>query len=481
VSADNVPNEVWRGRLQSGLDPRARRLNDSLPVDGRLWPEELALTRAYALALVECGVMSAAEAQALTAAADQLEHDLERGAVTLAGEDVHSAVEAELTQRCGDPARRLHTGRSRNDQVSTLMRMHVMGQCDAAIEALRQLGRAIAGEARRCGPATAAAYTHLQPAQPVLMAHAWLAHAAAFERDEARFEEAREAAGVLPLGAGAVAGTPLVYDRAALAVRLGFSRLATNSSDAVGDRDFALEFLNAGALLGVHLSRLAEDLVLWCSPAFGWYSAPDGFSTGSSLLPQKRNPDVFELARGKSARLISNATRLAVLLKGLPSSYQKDLQEDKEAVFDTADTLGTLLAALAPAIAALVPNTARMAATLTPELLAVELADALTEAGVPFRDAHAQVGRLWAMAEARGVDTRELPEADRLAISRTSPTSASRASPSSVRSRAAITRLARVRRRWPGSSRASNRGSGSRPAIPRRIGSRRRTARPPPE
>jgi argininosuccinate lyase len=245
----------------------------------------------------------------------------------------------------------------------------------------------------------------------------WLAHAAAFERDEARFEQARETAAVLPLGAGAVAGTPLVYDRAALAMRLGFSRLATNSVDAVGGRDYALEYLQAGAQLGVHLSRLAEDLVLWCSPSFGWYSAPDGFATGSSLLPQKRNPDVFELARGKSARLISNADRLAILLKGLPSAYQKDLQEDKEAVFDTAQTISTLLAALAPALAALTADVERMRASLTPDLLAVELADALTADGVPFRDAHAQVGRLWAAAEKAGVAPAQLPEAERLAIS----------------------------------------------------------------
>src|SRR5438105_5804062 len=201
LSADS-PREVWRGRLASGLDPRAQQLNDSLPVDGRLWREELALTRAYALALVECEVMSADEAAALTAAADALESDLEQGSVTLAGEDVHSAVEAELTRRCGDPARKLHTGRSRNDQVATLFRMWTLRQCDLAVEALHELERALALAARHAGDIAVAAYTHLQPAQPVLLAHAWLAHAAAFERDEARFEAAREAAAVMPLGAG---------------------------------------------------------------------------------------------------------------------------------------------------------------------------------------------------------------------------------------------------------------------------------------
>ena len=408
---------VWQGRLAAGLDPRARSLNDSLAVDQRLWPEELQLSRAYATSLAECGVLAPDEFAVLLAACDALEADLTLGRVRLEGEDVHSAVEAELTRRCGDPARRLHTGRSRNDQVSTLLRLRVMRLCEESVAGLQALERALAFQARASGATAVAAYTHLQPAQPVLLAHWWLAHLAAFERDEARFEAAREAADQMPLGAGAVAGTPLRYDRLELASRLGFSRVAGNSLDAVGDRDFALEYLNAAAVLAVHLSRLAEDLVLWCSPGFGWFRAPDGFSTGSSLLPQKRNPDLFELTRGKSARLITNAGRLAVLLKGLPSAYQKDLQEDKEAVFDTADTLALLFAALPPAIEALTPEPARMSATLTPDLLAVELADALVEAGIPFRDAHAAVGRLWAAAEAHGVTPAALPEADRLALS----------------------------------------------------------------
>jgi len=415
VSASIPP--VWHGRLAGGLDPRARALNDSLAVDQRLWPEELLLSRAYARSLAECGVLDGAGLAALIAAVDQLEVDLTFGRVRLEGEDVHAAIETELQRRCGDPARRLHTGRSRNDQVSTLMRLRVMRLADEAVAGLHAIERALVLQARAAGTIAVAAYTHLQPAQPVLLAHWWLAHLAAFERDEARFESAREAADQMPLGAGAVAGTPLDYDRLTLASRLGFSRVADNSLDAVGDRDFALEYLNAAAVLAVHLSRLAEDLVLWCSPAFGWFRAPDGFSTGSSLLPQKRNPDLFELTRGKSARLITNASRLAVTLKGLPSAYQKDLQEDKEALFDSADTLALLFAALPPAIEALKPEPARMAATLTPDLLAVELADALVEAGVPFRDAHAAVGRLWAAAEAAGAVPADLPEPDRLALS----------------------------------------------------------------
>jgi len=408
---------VWSGRIAAPLDPRAAKLNDSLPVDGRLAPEELALTRAWSEALAEVGVMDAAARDTLHAAADALERDLARGTVTLAGEDVHSAVEQELVRRCGDPALRLHTGRSRNDQVATLMRMRTMALCDRAIERVAEMERAIVRQARATEALAVAAQTHLQPAQPVLMAHLWLAHAQAFERDETRFLDAREEADRMPLGAGAVAGTPLPVHRAMLAMRLGFHRVAENSVDAVGDRDFVMAYLNAAAVLGVHLSRMAEDLVLWCSPLTGWYRAPDGFSTGSSLLPQKRNPDVFELARGKAARLITNAQRVAVLLKGLPSSYQKDLQEDKEALFDSADTLDALLSALAPAIEALVPVPGRMAASLTDDLLAVELADALVDLGVPFREAHAAVGRLWGEAERLGVRPVDVPDAERLAIS----------------------------------------------------------------
>ncbi len=408
---------VWQGRLAAGLDPRAQRLNDSLPVDGRLVAEELALSRAYATTLAECGVMSDAERDALNAACDGLEADLGAGRTKLAGEDVHSAVEAALAERCGDAARRLHTGRSRNDQVATLFRMHVMRLCDTAVEGVRELERALVTQAHESGDLLCASYTHLQAAQPIRLAHWWLAHVEAFARDEERLAEAREAADRLPLGAGAVAGTPLKYDRASLATRLGFSRVAMNSLDAVGDRDFAVQYLNAAALLGLHLSRLAEDLVLYCSPGFGWFAAPDGFSTGSSLLPQKRNPDLFELARGKSARLLANAQRLSILLKGLPSSYQKDLQEDKEAVFDTADTLELLLLALPPAIDALVPQRDRIAASLTSDLLAVELADALVAEGVPFRDAHRAVGALWAAAEQAACEPAVLPLEARLALS----------------------------------------------------------------
>jgi argininosuccinate lyase/amino-acid N-acetyltransferase len=417
VSERTSPAPVWQGRIAAGLDQRARALNDSLPVDRRLWPEELLLSRAYAQSLAECGVLGATELAALLEACEALGEDLEASRVMLEGEDVHGAVEAELIRRCGEPGRKLHTGRSRNDQVATLTRLRVMSLCDAMLEGVREMERALVAQARNSAALPAAAHTHLQPAQPVLLAHLWLAHAHALERDEMRCAAAREAADCMPLGAGAVAGSPLRYDRVALAGRLGFSRLAENSVDAVGDRDFALEYLNAAALLGLHLSRLAEDLVLWCSPAFGWYLPPLGFSTGSSLLPQKRNPDVFELARGKSARLLANAQRLAVVMKGLPSAYQKDLQEDKEAIFDTADTLERLLAALAPAVAALEPREERIRASLTPDLLAVDLADALVEQGVPFRDAHAAVGRLWALAEARGVAASALMLEERLAIS----------------------------------------------------------------
>jgi argininosuccinate lyase / amino-acid N-acetyltransferase len=408
---------VWSGRIAVPLDARAAALNDSLPVDRRLVPEELALTRAWSSALAEVGVIDAAGRDALHAAAEALEREWQKGTLVLEGEDVHSAIEQALVARIGDPALRLHTGRSRNDQVATLMRMRVMALCDRAVERLGEIERAIVGQARAMEAQPVAAQTHMQPAQPVLMAHAWLAHVEAFDRDETRFLDAREEADRMTLGAGAVAGTPLEVDRARLAMALGFHRVAENSIDAIGDRDFVMTYLQAAAVLGVHLSRLAEDLVLWCSPLLGWFRAPDGFSTGSSLLPQKRNPDVFELTRGKSARLIANAQRVALLMKGLPSSYQKDLQEDKEIVFDTADTLDVLLSALAPAIEALVPVPERMQASLTDDLLAVELADALVEEGVPFRVAHAAVGRLWSEAERLGVRPADVPDTVRLEIS----------------------------------------------------------------
>jgi argininosuccinate lyase/amino-acid N-acetyltransferase len=408
---------VWRGRIGAELDPRARALNDSLAIDRRLWPEELVLSRAWAGALVESGVLDAEGCEALRAACDMLESDLRSGKVELAGEDVHTAVEAELAKRCGEPALRLHTGRSRNDQAVTLLRMRVMSLCDEAVEWIRDLERALLAQARAAGDQAVAAQTHMQPAQPVLLAHLWLAHVAALERDETRFLAARESADLMVLGSGAVAGSPIRCDRLDLAGGLGFSRLADNSVDAVGDRDFALDYLNAAATLGVHLSRLAEELVAWCSPAYGWYALADGWSTGSSLLPQKRNPDLFELTRAKCARLVANAQRLAIVLKGLPPAYQKDLQEDKEAVFDSADTLAALLGALSPAIQSLNPRRAAMEASLTNDLLAIELADSLVGEGVPFREAHALVGRLWAEAEAAQVAVTALDERQLQAVS----------------------------------------------------------------
>lgn len=409
-------HRLWAGRL-GGLDPRAQELNDSLPIDWVLWPEELALAGAYADSLVEAGILSSAECAALNRAVRDIQSDMESGRLTLAGEDIHSATEAELIRRAGDAGMKIHTGRSRNDQVVTLVRLRVLRLCDDTVAGLQELGRALLHQAVRAGDLNAAAQTHLQPAQPVRLAHLWLAHVEAFQRDEERFRAARESADRMSLGAGAVAGTPLVYDRLALARRLGFTRAADNSVDAVGDRDFALDYLGAASTLAVHLSRMAEDLVLWCSPGWGWYAPPDGFSTGSSLLPQKRNPDLFELARGKAGRLIANAGRLAIVLKGLPSSYQKDLQEDKEALFDTATTLEALLGVLPAAIMALSPRPDRISGSLHDDLLAVELADLLVAKGVTFREAHSAVGRLWSLAEAAQVTPQALPAVERLAIS----------------------------------------------------------------
>ena len=406
--SDGRPPEVWRGRLASGLDPRAQALNDSLAVDKRLWPEELALTRAYAPALHEAGVLSAPERVKLLAAADALETDLASGKTRLEGEDVHSAVEAELTRRCGDPARKLHTGRSRNDQVTTLLRLRVMSLCEEAVEGVRELERSLVMQARAAGDLAVAAYTHLQPAQPVLLAHHLLAYREMLARDRGRFRDCRTRADEMPLGAGALAGAGFALDRNRLARALGFAHPTANSLDAVGDRDAAAEFLAAAAIAAVHLSRLGEEIVLWASDEFGFVDLPDAFATGSSMMPQKKNPDVAELVRGKTGRVIGALVALLTTLKGLPLAYNRDLQEDKAPLFDAADTLGQCLEVLTALVPRLGFRSAHMAAAADGLLLATDLADLLVERGVPFRRAHAIVGGLVRHCLATGTGLRDL-------------------------------------------------------------------------
>jgi argininosuccinate lyase len=331
---------------------------------------------------------------------------------TASDEDVHSFVERELVERIGDAGRRLHTGRSRNEQVSVDFRLYLRRRIPDVQRALAMLVDALAHQATTAASATMPSYTHLRRAQPVLVAHVWLAHATAIRRDVDRLEAARAEADVMPLGSGAIAGTAYDIDTAFLARRLGFSRVAANSIDAAGDRDFVASFLYACSMTMVHLSRLAEDVILFSSEEFGFVEIDDSVATGSSLMPQKKNPDPLELVRGKTGRAIGHLLALLTTMKGLPSGYNKDLQEDKEAIFDAEDTLSGCLAAARAVIGGLTLNRAQAAAAATGLLLATDVADYLVRRGVPFRRAHEISGGLVRKLLAEGRDFGSLSVAE---------------------------------------------------------------------
>ncbi len=397
--------------MSKDTDDLLQRLNASLPFDIRLYREDIRGSQAWAGALARAGVLSQPEAQALVEGLEQVLQEFESGDFQPApgDEDIHTAVERRLTELIGPVAGKLHTGRSRNDQVATDFRLWVMRACDDLQGDLQGLARALLERAAEHLEAPMPGYTHLQRAQPIIWGHWLLSHFWPLLRDRDRLRQAGAAAGVLPLGSGALAGTPYPIDRQALARELGFDSISTNSIDAVSDRDFALQFLFACALLGVHLSRLAEQLILFSSAEFGFVELDDAFSTGSSLMPQKKNPDPLELARGKVGRLVGHLSGLFTTLKGLPSAYDKDLQEDKEPLFDAYDTLRALLPVLAGLMRTLRVHPARMAAALDPAMLATDLADYLVGKGIPFRQAHELVGRAVRLAEARQVGLHELP------------------------------------------------------------------------
>ena len=402
---------LWGGRFAGALDPAAHALNRSLPFDRRLWAEDIAGSRAWARGLARAGVIADAEASALDTGLAAVAAELAEGAFAFAeaDEDIHAAVERRLGEFAGPVAGKLHTGRSRNDQVATDLRLWVISACACLVADAGLLAGALVEAAAPHLRTAMPGFTHLQPAQPVTWAHWLLSHVWPLARDRQRLAQARAAASVLPLGAGALAGTAFPIDRAALAADLGFDAVAPNSIDAVADRDFAAEFLFAAALMGVHLSRLAEGLILFANPAFGFIVLDDAYATGSSLMPQKKNPDPLELARGKAGRLIGNLVGLLTTLKGLPSAYDKDLQEDKEPVFDAVDTLSALLPVLAGLVTTLRIDEGRMAALLDPAMLATDLADHLVRRGIPFREAHALAGRAVRRAEELGVPLTELP------------------------------------------------------------------------
>ncbi len=402
---------MWGGRFSETMNERMARFNNSYPFDSRMWDEDIRGSLAWARQIHRAGVVSADELAELTRGLEAVRAEFAEGrfAALPADEDIHTAVERRLGELVGSVAGKLHSGRSRNDQVATDVRLWVLGAIERADAALRELQGALLAQAEAAGEALMPGYTHMQRAQPILLAHWLLMHFWPLERDRARLADCARRASVLPLGAAALAGTPLDIDREELARDLGFAAPSPNSLDAVSDRDFVAEFLFCAALIGVHLSRLAEDIVLYSTSEFGFVSLADAYSTGSSIMPQKKNPDSFELTRGKSGRLIGDLVSLLVVLKGMPATYDKDMQEDKEPLFDAADTIELTLSVAAGAIGTARFNHDRMLAALDTAMLATDLADYLVTRGVPFREAHHALGALVREAEGRRVELSELP------------------------------------------------------------------------
>ena len=409
-----MTQHLWSGRFDAAPDPAAFDFGVSFPFDRRLFEDDVTGSLAWAEALVACGALSAEDGQRIR---DGLQEILAKGRqqpdwVNGPDEDVHSFVERELVARIGDAGRRLHTGRSRNEQVSVDLRLYLRRRIPLLQGKLAALVAALADQADRAGEALMPSYTHLRRAMPVLVGHFLLSHAAAIRRDHARLGVAAAEADALPLGSGAIAGTGYPIDVAALATRLGFSRVVLNSMDASSDRDFAASFVYAATLAMVHLSRIAEDFILLTSEEFGFFELADRSATGSSMMPQKKNPDPLELVRGKAGRAVGNLTGLLVTMKGLPTGYNKDLQEDKEPVFDCEDTLAVCSDAARAVIAHLTLRGDRARAAASGFLLATDVADYLVGRGVPFRDAHEIVGGMVRQLLREGRDFDALPVAD---------------------------------------------------------------------
>ena len=395
-TASGDSRTLWQGRFKGDTAQVLRALSDSLSFDRRMFREDIAGSRAHAGMLAAVGLISDADHDAIVEALDIVESEMAEGRFVAApgDEDIHTAVERRVTE-ITEAGAKLHTGRSRNDQVAADLRLWTMGALDAVASAVVGLQRTLLQRAEEAADAELPGYTHLQQAQPVLLAHHLLAHGWALARDVDRLGEARRRASVSPLGAGALAGSSLPLDPQQTAALAGFNAVFDNSLDAVSDRDFVADALYALAVLGVHLSRIGEELVLWASSEFGFVELDDGFATGSSMMPQKKNPDVAELARAKAGRLIGHLTGLLATLKGLPLAYAKDLQEDKEPLFDAVDTAVMTLAALDGLVASARFNTERMAqAASSPYVAATDLAEWLVAQGTAFREAHAVVGDL---------------------------------------------------------------------------------------
>ncbi len=410
--ADKIQNAMWGGRFAAGPDAIMEAINASIGFDKRLYAQDIAGSRAHAAMLAATGIISDKDAEAIREGLLTVLSEIEGGnfAFSTALEDIHMNVEARLKEIIGEPAGRLHTARSRNDQVATDFRLWVRDQCDAAAEGLKALQKALLAQAEAGAEWVMPGFTHLQTAQPVTWGHHMLAYVEMTARDMGRFTDARKRMNESPLGAAALAGTGFQIDREMTAGALGFDRPMANSLDAVSDRDFALEFLSAAAISAVHLSRLAEELVIWSSAQFRFVTLSDRFSTGSSIMPQKKNPDAAELIRAKIGRILGATVALFTVMKGLPLAYSKDMQEDKEQVFDAADTLMLALAAMTGMVSDMTANRANLEKAASSGFsTATDLADWLVrEAGLPFRDAHHVTGALVAMAEKKGVDLPDL-------------------------------------------------------------------------
>lgn len=402
---------LWGGAFSEPTDDDLRALNDSIGFDRRLYAQDIRGSIAYARAIAKAGVITDEECAQIISGLEQVLAEFETDTFVLqqGDEDIHTAVERRLTELIGAVGGKLHTGRSRNDQVAADMRLWVidaLAEIETRIDALQT---ALITTAETHAATVMPGYTHVQPAQPITAGHWLMSFFWMLARDRDRLRDVSRRASVSPLGAGALAGTPFAIDRAALARELGFASASQNSLDAVSDRDFVAETLFAFSLIGVHLSRLAEDIILYSNPSFGFITLDDRYSTGSSLMPQKRNADPMELARGKAGRLIGHLGGFLTTLKGLPSAYNKDLQEDKEGVFDAYDTLYKLLPVVTAVIRTLRLNPERMRAALDEDMLATDLADYLVSKGLPFRQAHHAAGRAVREAHARGIKLSQLP------------------------------------------------------------------------
>ncbi len=404
--------KTWSGRFVEPVDAFVQRFTASVSFDKRLAKHDIAASLAHARMLAACGVIGRADLKAIEGGLARVRAEIRAGKFTwsVADEDVHGNIERRLVELAGDAGKRLHTARSRNDQVATDVRLWLRDEIDDITRKLIALEQALLAQAARHAALVMPGFTHLQIAQPVTFGHHLLAYAAMLERDRARLADCRRRVNVLPLGAAALAGTTFPIDRERVARELGFEGIAGNSLDAVSDRDFAIEFAACAALVMVHLSRFAEELILWMSPRYGFVKIPDRFCTGSSIMPQKKNPDVAELVRGKSGRVFGHLVALLTLMKAQPLAYNKDNQEDKEPLFDTVDTVKDSLQVFAPLVAGLQPQAKAMrAAALQGHSTATDLADYLVRKGLAFRDAHEAVARAVRAAESAGCDLAALP------------------------------------------------------------------------